>query len=71
MKHSDVSLKKLNELIVINCILLFYLFVYIAGALCDSRPCQNNGLCVSLFEDLNYACVCVPGFEGRNCETGM
>lgn len=35
---------------------------------CASAPCVN-GNCI---EEVNsYRCICFPGFEGINCETGM
>ncbi|XP_061546314.1 protein eyes shut homolog isoform X4 [Phycodurus eques] len=33
---------------------------------CESKPCQNNGVCVD-GTDL-YHCICSEGFEGSNCE---
>ena len=49
---------------------------------CDSQPCKNGAKCVEGDEELvkrlvdptdeesSYVCVCVPGYTGRNCETG-
>ena len=47
---------------------------------CDSHPCLNNGTCADIhsgLEDLigssldqEYACICKPGYTGKNCETG-
>eukprot|EP00057_Strongylocentrotus_purpuratus_P018374 XP_011672848.1 PREDICTED: putative protein TPRXL isoform X4 [Strongylocentrotus purpuratus] len=33
---------------------------------CASNPCVNNGTCVDLLND--YNCICVPGYEGKNCQ---
>ncbi|XP_036413369.1 coagulation factor VII [Colossoma macropomum] len=40
--------------------------VYNAEDHCQSKPCENNGVCSPLKE--SYACLCPPGFSGRNCE---
>ena len=35
---------------------------------CAPMPCRNGGSCT---EQVNgYACNCVDGYEGTNCETG-
>ncbi|XP_066516250.1 coagulation factor VII [Hoplias malabaricus] len=39
---------------------------YSATKPCQSHPCQNNGKCTEWKE--SYACLCLPGFSGRNCE---
>ncbi|KAI4891022.1 hypothetical protein NFI96_013879, partial [Prochilodus magdalenae] len=39
---------------------------YNAKDYCQSNPCENNGVCSQLKE--SYACLCPPGFSGRNCE---
>ncbi|KAJ8041493.1 Hyalin [Holothuria leucospilota] len=33
---------------------------------CNPNPCQNGGICDDL--NRNYSCMCLPGFEGRDCE---
>ena len=36
---------------------------------CDSNPCRNNATCDN---NINaYACRCLPGFTGRDCETNV
>ena len=35
---------------------------------CVSNPCQNGGTCTDQVNQ--YACTCVPGYEGTNCQTG-
>ncbi|GEM_PF-3010214 len=37
---------------------------------CLNAPCLNGGTCVSEVVE-GYACVCVAGFEGQNCETAI
>lgn len=34
---------------------------------CSSNPCQN-GVCVD--RQIGYDCICDPGWEGTNCDTG-
>ena len=35
---------------------------------CESDPCLNGAECKN--EANAYACTCVAGFTGKNCETG-
>jgi hypothetical protein len=35
---------------------------------CDSNPCVNGGTCVNRVN--SYACTCVGGYIGTNCQTG-
>ena len=35
---------------------------------CASGPCQNGGSCTDQVN--GYACQCVDGYFGTNCETG-
>ncbi|XP_033112215.1 laminin subunit beta-1-like [Anneissia japonica] len=34
---------------------------------CDSDPCENSGMCVSV-ENNRYTCMCPPQWKGTNCE---
>ena len=34
---------------------------------CHSEPCENGACCVGNHED--YACICLGGWEGKNCES--
>ena len=36
---------------------------------CLSNPCNNSGNCTDLVNQ--YACSCVAGYTGTNCETGI
>ena len=36
---------------------------------CTSNPCQNGAECA--FEHPNYACICIEGYTGVNCETDI
>ena len=33
---------------------------------CASSPCLNGGICVST--QSGYACQCIPGYTGANCQ---
>ncbi|XP_022093106.1 macrophage mannose receptor 1-like [Acanthaster planci] len=35
--------------------------------MCEKHPCLNGASCVDMVQD--YRCKCLPGFEGKNCET--
>ena len=36
---------------------------------CLSEPCQYGGTC---YDAINgYACTCMRGYEGSDCETGL
>jgi hypothetical protein len=39
-------------------------------AVCVSEPCQNQGTCQVIGAD-EYACTCVDGVAGDNCEKGL
>ncbi|KAM4702025.1 uncharacterized protein O3C94_002952 [Discoglossus pictus] len=39
---------------------------YIDGDQCVSNPCKNGGTCNDHLKA--YVCMCVDGYEGRNCE---
>lgn len=44
---------------------------YLKYAVCDSQPCQNNGICVVVFDAAelkSYECVCANKFYGEQCE---
>ena len=34
-------------------------------------PCVNGATCNDTDGQDNYVCHCVPGFTGRDCETGQ
>ena len=36
---------------------------------CSSNPCQNGAQCFD-GQDGTHVCLCAPGYEGFNCETG-
>ncbi|XP_036396308.1 coagulation factor VII [Megalops cyprinoides] len=36
---------------------------------CESGPCKNGATCVDQVK--NYICVCLRGFEGRDCHTAV
>uniref|UniRef100_A0A8C0L5B0 Coagulation factor X n=1 Tax=Canis lupus dingo TaxID=286419 RepID=A0A8C0L5B0_CANLU len=36
------------------------------GDQCESSPCQNQGQCKDGL--LEYSCICLEGYEGKNCE---
>ncbi|UYV77531.1 MFGE8 [Cordylochernes scorpioides] len=37
---------------------------------CSSRPCQNNGTCVTR-SNFSYRCICQTGFTGQACEINV
>ena len=39
-------------------------FLLVIADQCDSRPCQNNSICVG------GKCECLPGYSGENCKEG-
>nr|XP_033806350.1 coagulation factor X [Geotrypetes seraphini] len=39
---------------------------YVDGNQCDSNPCNYGGSCTDGIG--SYTCMCLSGFEGRNCE---
>ncbi|XP_046880491.1 coagulation factor IXa [Hypomesus transpacificus] len=39
---------------------------YADGDQCRSQPCQHQGSCRDMLA--SYACLCQPGFTGKNCE---
>ena len=44
----------------------FYLFAHQSP--CSSWPCQNNGTCVSRYENNSYVCVCPKKCRGKYCQ---
>ncbi len=53
-----------------------YIFIYFISignqceyisATCDTKPCQNNGICVT--NGLGFFCNCSSAFTGDYCET--
>ena len=48
------------------CVLVLFLF---RSQECTSSPCLNGGSCVDLLN--KYACLCLDGFTGRNCEADV
>ncbi|KAL9986384.1 hypothetical protein ACROYT_G000523 [Oculina patagonica] len=35
---------------------------------CSSSPCQNDGTCVTKYNDDTFECLCKAGFTGKYCE---
>ena len=48
-----------------NYVVLFLLFV---ADDCVPPPCGDTGICHNV--PTGYACLCVTGYTGRNCQTG-
>ena len=47
------------------------LMYFVENPCLDSNICENGGECiVALSEDSHYACQCVNGNRGNNCEIG-
>ena len=55
-----------------NGLLKIYLFIIVENNVCTpvdfcrNLPCQNNGVCLSMFN--GYICVCLAGYGGARCE---
>lgn len=47
--------------------MLFLFFTDVNG--CSSSPCKNGATCVN--EVKAYKCLCVAGYTGVDCETGV
>ena len=43
----------------------YFIFLGVDHNDCTSDPCQNGGVCEDLLND--YNCICVPGWEGKDC----
>lgn len=41
--------------------------LFICLAICASAPCLNNGTCLALNSNTQYACMCQPGYTGERC----
>ena len=48
---------------------VFALFHLLDTYGCGSNPCRNGATCVD--EDIGYKCICVEGYSGDTCDTGM
>jgi hypothetical protein len=44
------------------------LFCNVSNNLCDMLKCQNYGTCNSIDNNQRYKCLCLPGFNGTDCE---
>ena len=50
-----------------------YIYIYIFAVdvdACLTEPCENRAQCTDLPEPDQFACACLPGFEGDTCSTG-
>ena len=61
------SLTSIVQLENCNCIILAA--VVVVRNACARNPCKNRGTCKN--EGNNYSCICVAGYVGGNCQTGM
>ena len=43
----------------------------VLASICESKPCQNSGVCVPDNASGNRTCSCPAGFSGSNCETAQ
>ena len=60
----NFSLSNLN-----NCDMFYVLFLESDKDGCSSSPCKNNATCTDHVN--SYTCMCVSGFTGMTCETGL
>ena len=60
----NFSLSNLN-----NCDMFYVLFLESDKDGCSSSPCKNNATCTDHMN--SYTCMCVSGFTGMTCETGL
>ena len=45
-----------------------FLVVFLDVDECKPYPCKNNASCIDGIN--SYTCKCIPGYEGKKCETG-
>ena len=50
--------------------IIFAYFAYLDAEECASQPCQNGGQCFDGLGTNAYACLCLAGWTGTNCENG-
>ena len=62
--YDNIDLSVIKNLILDN----WYSNIFIDIDECASIPCQNGGSCTDQVN--SYACNCVDGYDGTNCETG-
>ena len=52
---------------MVNNILIFVLISDLN--MCRNPLCQNGGTCINTVAN-DYRCDCMPGYTGKNCQTG-
>ena len=60
MQHKKGSIKKASATIHLRAL----------NPPCSSQPCVNGGTCSDDAYAQNYACLCPPMYQGKNCQGG-
>lgn len=52
-------------------IILLYLYLTVVESPCSAEPCQNGAACFVSAESTSYLCLCMPGWEGDECDMAI
>ena len=51
------------------CDIVNFFFLISDLNMCRNPLCQSGGTCINTVAD-DYRCDCMPGYTGKNCQTG-